>query len=146
MFSDDEVEPGEDEIVSSSAEMLATDLAEYLVRKGMPFRETHHISGAAVKLAVDKKVPLDQLTVDDLKSICDKFEDDVAEIWSSRKVRGEQRHGRRDQSQVSSRTVRKVKSVLERNRVVMNGANDDDDESNDGIKRKYTHSLDVLTH
>jgi argininosuccinate lyase len=67
------------------AEMLATDLAEYLVRKGMPFRETHHISGAAVKLAVDKKVPLDQLTVDDLKSICDKFEDDVAEIWSYEK-------------------------------------------------------------
>jgi argininosuccinate lyase len=67
------------------AEMLATDLAEYLVRKGMPFRETHHISGAAVKLAVDKKVPLDQLTVDDLKPLCDKFEDDVAEIWSYEK-------------------------------------------------------------
>eukprot|EP00951_Prasinocladus_malaysianus_P049925 scaffold675005_cov38-Prasinocladus_malaysianus.AAC.1 len=29
-----------------SADMLATDLAEYLVRKGIPFRETHHISGA----------------------------------------------------------------------------------------------------
>ena len=28
-----------------SADMLATDLAEYLVRKGVPFRETHHISG-----------------------------------------------------------------------------------------------------
>ena len=38
-----------------------------------------------MKLAVDKKVPLDQLTVDDLKSICDKFEDDVAEIWSYEK-------------------------------------------------------------
>ena len=34
--------------------MLATDLAEYLVRKGVPFRETHHISGAAVKLAEDR--------------------------------------------------------------------------------------------
>lgn len=28
-----------------SGDMLATDLAEYLVRKGVPFRETHHISG-----------------------------------------------------------------------------------------------------
>ena len=30
--------------------MLATDLSEYLVRKGVPFRETHHISGAAVSV------------------------------------------------------------------------------------------------
>ncbi len=32
-------------------DMLATDLAEYLVRKGIPFRETHHISGSAVRLS-----------------------------------------------------------------------------------------------
>ena len=35
-------------------EMLATDLADYLVRKGVPFRETHHISGAVVRLAEDQ--------------------------------------------------------------------------------------------
>ncbi len=35
--------------------MLATDLADYLVRKGVPFRETHHIAGAAVKMAEEKK-------------------------------------------------------------------------------------------
>ena len=40
-----------------------TDLAEYLVRKGVPFRETHHISGAAVKLSEDRGVPLSSLTV-----------------------------------------------------------------------------------
>ena len=51
------------------AEMLATDLAEYLVRKGVPFRETHHISGAAVKLSEDRGVPLSSLTVDDLKPL-----------------------------------------------------------------------------
>ena len=31
--------------------MLATDLADYLVRKGVPFRETHHVAGAAVRMA-----------------------------------------------------------------------------------------------
>ena len=36
-----------------SADMLATDLADYLVRKGVPFRETHHIAGQAVQLAED---------------------------------------------------------------------------------------------
>merc|ERR1712166_1018367 len=62
-------------------EMLATDLAEYLVRKGVPFRETHHIAGAAVKLAEDKKTPLNTLTVKDLRSLHPKFEDDVEKVW-----------------------------------------------------------------
>jgi len=65
-----------------SMDMLATDLAEYLVRKGVPFRETHHISGAAVKMAEDRGCSLSALTAADLKTLCDKFEDDVDEIWS----------------------------------------------------------------
>ena len=68
-----------------SADMLATDLAEYLVRKGVPFRETHHISGAAVKLAEDKGCELSDLTADDLKPLSEFFEADVAEVWSFEK-------------------------------------------------------------
>ncbi|CAK0772145.1 glutamate N-acetyltransferase [Coccomyxa viridis] len=64
-----------------SPDMLATDLAEYLVRKGVPFRETHHISGAAVKLAEDRDVTLFDLTVEDLKGIHPQFEDDVLAVW-----------------------------------------------------------------
>jgi argininosuccinate lyase len=60
--------------------MLATDLAEYLVRKGVPFRETHHISGAAVKMAEDKGVPLSSLSVADLQSIHPLFADDVVKV------------------------------------------------------------------
>ena len=63
-------------------EMLATDLAEYLVRKGVPFRETHHISGAAVKLSEDRNAPLSSLTVADLKGLHPAFEDDVANLWN----------------------------------------------------------------
>jgi hypothetical protein len=63
-----------------SADMLATDLAEYLVRKGVPFRETHHISGAAVKMAEDRGVPLSSLTVADLQSIHPLFADDVVKV------------------------------------------------------------------
>lgn len=62
-------------------EMLATDLADYLVRKGVPFRETHHISGAAVKLSEDRGVPLDSLTTADLKMLHSAFEDDVNDVW-----------------------------------------------------------------
>eukprot|EP00775_Hariotina_reticulata_P011914 gene11914-12058_t len=64
-----------------SADMLATDLAEYLVRKGVPFRETHHISGAAVKMAEDKRVPLSSLSVAELQSIHPLFADDVVQVW-----------------------------------------------------------------
>ena len=64
-----------------SADMLATDLAEYLVRKGVPFRETHHISGAAVKLAEDKGCELSDLSVADLQGIHPLFADDVVAVW-----------------------------------------------------------------
>jgi argininosuccinate lyase len=63
-----------------SADMLATDLAEYLVRKGVPFRETHHISGAAVKMAETRGCALSDLTVADLQSIHPLFSDDVVQV------------------------------------------------------------------
>jgi argininosuccinate lyase len=69
-------------LASLSGDMLATDLAEYLVRKGVPFRETHHISGAAVKMAEDRKCSLSDLSVDDLKTLHPSFADDVAAVWS----------------------------------------------------------------
>jgi argininosuccinate lyase len=48
----------------------ATDLADWLVREaGVPFREAHHITGAAVKLGEAKGVALDQLDLSDLQAI-----------------------------------------------------------------------------
>jgi argininosuccinate lyase len=48
----------------------ATDLADWLVRKaGVPFREAHHITGAAVKLAEQKGVALDKLSLAELRTI-----------------------------------------------------------------------------
>ena len=49
---------------------------------GVPFRETHHISGAAVKLAEDKGCQLSDLTTQDLQGINKLFEDDVQEVWN----------------------------------------------------------------
>merc|ERR1711977_694101 len=50
-------------------DMLATDLADYLVRKGVPFRETHHISGRVVALAEQEGVLMDKLSVEQLQAI-----------------------------------------------------------------------------
>ncbi|MGH0157854.1 UNVERIFIED_CONTAM: hypothetical protein FKN15_062464 [Acipenser sinensis] len=65
-----------------STDMLATDLAYYLVRKGMPFREAHGASGKAVHLAETKGIPLNQLTLEDLKTISLLFESDVSLVWN----------------------------------------------------------------
>jgi argininosuccinate lyase len=62
-------------------ELLATDLADYLVRKGVPFRETHHISGACVRMAEEQNVPIDTLTLEQLQAIDSRFEADVMQVW-----------------------------------------------------------------
>jgi len=61
--------------------MLATDLSEYLVRKGVPFRQTHHVAGRAVQLAEERKCSLTDLSVADLRSLHELFEDDVLSVW-----------------------------------------------------------------
>jgi len=67
---------------SLTTDMLATDLAEYLVRKGIPFRETHHISGRAVALAESRSTSLAQLTMQDWKSLNSTFDDDVKDVFN----------------------------------------------------------------
>ncbi|XP_026860176.2 argininosuccinate lyase [Electrophorus electricus] len=64
-----------------SPDMLATDLAYYLVRKGMPFREAHSCSGKAVYHAESKGIPLSQLTVEDLHTFSPLFDSDVSSVW-----------------------------------------------------------------
>jgi argininosuccinate lyase len=64
-----------------STEMLATDLADHLVRRGVPFREAHHIVGSVVKLAETRRVGIDKLPLADLRAIDARFGDDVATIF-----------------------------------------------------------------
>jgi argininosuccinate lyase/amino-acid N-acetyltransferase len=55
----------------------ATELADYLVGKDIPFREAHHIVGEVVLAAIDKGVPLEDLTISQLQEFSDKIEQDV---------------------------------------------------------------------
>ncbi len=56
----------------------ATDLADWLVRvRGIPFREAHHITGAAVKLAESRSLALDQLPLEDLQAIDARIDESV---------------------------------------------------------------------
>lgn len=62
-------------------DMLATDVADYLVRKGVPFRQTHHIAGAIVRKAEEAQVSISELPLKDLKEISPLFEDDIAQVF-----------------------------------------------------------------
>lgn len=61
--------------------MLATDLADYLVKKGIPFREAHRLVGLAVRRAASLEIPLNQLPLTEFQSISPAFGPDIAEVF-----------------------------------------------------------------
>jgi len=63
-------------------QILATDLADYLTRKGVPFRECHHIVGGLVRQAIEDGVRLESLTLDTLRAASDAFEADVQTVMT----------------------------------------------------------------
>jgi argininosuccinate lyase len=58
----------------------ATDLADYLVVRGIPFRDAHEIVGKAVALCVEKACDLPELTLDELREFSDRIQEDVFEV------------------------------------------------------------------
>ena len=62
----------------------ATELADYLVTKGIPFREAHHITGSAVALAEGKNLSLEALPLDALQGLCDRIGPDVFDVLEYR--------------------------------------------------------------
>lgn len=55
----------------------ATDCADYLVGKGLPFRDAYKATGELVALCIDKNLTLETLSLDEYKKICDLFDDGV---------------------------------------------------------------------
>lgn len=60
----------------------ATDAADYLVNKGVPFRDAHGIIGRLVLTCIDKSISLDNLSLEDYKAISPIFEEDIYEAIS----------------------------------------------------------------
>jgi argininosuccinate lyase len=59
---------------------LATDLANYLVNKGIPFREAHHIVGSLVNYVLASNKRFEDLTLDELKKFSPAFEEDALKL------------------------------------------------------------------
>ena len=60
----------------------ATELADYLVAKGVPFRDSHHIVGETVVYAIKQHKALEDLTIPEFRQFCEKVSDDVYDILS----------------------------------------------------------------
>ncbi|MCI8370954.1 MAG: argininosuccinate lyase [Lachnospiraceae bacterium] len=60
----------------------ATDAADYLVNKGVPFRDAHGIVGQLVLFCLDKKISLSEMTLEEYKAISPVFEEDIYEAVS----------------------------------------------------------------
>ena len=65
--------------------MLATDLADYLVRKGVPFRQSHHLVGRAVRRAEELGEALKELSLDEYQAIHPAFAENVYEVFDFRR-------------------------------------------------------------
>ncbi len=80
--------------LASAGYTLATDIAEWLVRRGVPFRAAHEAAGAAVRIAEQRGVELHELTDDELAAINSELTPDVRDVLtiegsvSSRDARG----------------------------------------------------------
>ena len=75
------VEPNREEMLraAQAGYPTATDLADYLTKKGLPFRESHDVVGSVVRLAQDRDCDLADLSLEDLQSFSSLIEADVYE-------------------------------------------------------------------
>jgi argininosuccinate lyase len=71
---------------ASDPALLATDLADYLVKKGMPFRQAHHVVGAVVTLAEKTGKPLNRLTFAELQSVHKAFGRDALGVFDLKRA------------------------------------------------------------
>jgi argininosuccinate lyase len=89
-----------------SPDMMATDAADYLVTKGVPFRLAHDVLGRAVRLAHSQNRSLSELTLDELRGLHPAFEPDVVHIFDPR-------HGVARRSAIGGTAPKAVAAQLE---------------------------------
>jgi argininosuccinate lyase len=76
---------GERMVAALDGMILATDLADYLVRKGVPFRTSHRVVGELVRTALDRGVRLEALDLETLKAASGVFDEDIHTLLSPEK-------------------------------------------------------------
>ncbi len=97
---------------ASEAYSTATDIAEYLVRQGLPFRDAHEVTGKIVAHAVERSCQLDELSIKELRQYSKLFKPDIMKCLSATaSVNSRKSEGGTAPSEVSRR-VRTMKARL----------------------------------
>ena len=90
----------------------ATDCADYLVKKGLPFRDAYKATGTLVAICIEKKTTLEELPIEEYKKICDIFDEGVYEAISLENcVNGRKVIGGPASENVKAQ-VKRVKSII----------------------------------
>jgi argininosuccinate lyase len=93
----------------------ATDLADYLVRKGLPFRDAHEVVGSAVGLCVERKIDLSDLSLEELQGFHSLIETDVFDALTLEgSLKARDHIGGTAPNQVSAACQRALAKVAER--------------------------------
>lgn len=99
----------------SEGYLLATDIADYLVKKGLPFREAHKVVGELVKYAIASNQRLEDLKIEDYKKLSPLFNRDVFEISLESSISARGLPGGTSPNQVKKSLIR-ARKLLEENR------------------------------
>jgi len=96
---------------SMDSYILATDIADYLTRKGLPFREAHDIVGRLVAYAMSQKKELNELDLKQYKRFSPLFKEDVYKINAESSVRARSSYGGTSPDQVKLQ-IQKAREIL----------------------------------
>ncbi len=85
MFAEARVETADMARATADPLLLATDLADYLVLRGVPFRQAHEVVGKLVALSLDRKAGFKELSMEDYRAASPAFGDDVYAVLDVRR-------------------------------------------------------------
>lgn len=80
MIPEIEIDTSRARAAAEDPALLATDLADYLVLRGVPFRQAHEVIGKLVAYALDQKRTFRELTIDEFRAFSDRFGPDIFEV------------------------------------------------------------------
>ena len=105
--------------VTSRGQINATDLADYLVTKDVPFREAHGIVGAAVRYSIDSGTNLEDMTLEQLRTFSDRIEEDVYDVLPVRRcVERRNSYGGTSSSSTDVQIAKAIEQIMLRDEVV----------------------------
>jgi len=102
------------EKAASEGFLIATDMADYLAVRGMPFREAHTCAGKAVRYALDKKKQLYELSIKELQSFSSGIKEDIFKYLDTKEMINRRKSAGGTAAENVKAAIKKAKKDLEK--------------------------------